>query len=315
VVTRAQLVETTWGPWHAVRLQSEAVAVTVVPRVGGRIVSLLDRRTGREWLTQGVPPDLAELDAWAREDARFDGRASFGWDECLPGVTTCPDPLEPNGPPLRDHGDQWGRACDVSLDADAGALVTIWRSPRWPMDLERRITLVDDVLRADYALTSKAERTLPIVWSAHPTLQLEPGARIELPGITTTRVVGVIGWPFEAGERVPWPEPIAGLDLARVRGIEERAAAKLYASTSVARVVTPDGAHLVVETDRHPIRTIGVWLDSGGWPQDGTPIHQVALEPTSGPHDDVIDALANQHAWLLAPGATLRWWLTVRSVA
>lgn len=310
---RARVIETSWGPWRALRLADDRVSATVVPDVGGRIVSLRDERIGRDWLTQGEPPDAATARRWAGEDATYDGRASFGWDECLPSVTRCPDPLDPGGPPLRDHGDQWGRPTGVSVDPASGTVTTTWPSPRWPMTLERRLSLPgEDVLRADYTLTSRSERPLPVLWSAHPALRLEPGTRLELRGVRSVRVMGVIGWPIEAGDRVAWPEPDPGEDLSLVRPIEAAGAVKLFASTTLARARTPDGAALTIEADGDLVRTMGVWLDAGGWPKDGTPIHQTAFEPTGAADDHVADALDHGRAWMLPPNGTIAWWMSVR---
>jgi hypothetical protein len=309
----ASVVEASWGPWSALRLTDRIVEATVVPAVGGRVVSLRDHRTGREWLTQGEPPDVPTLERWAGRDAIFGGRESFGWDECLPSVSRCPDPYDPAAPALRDHGDQWGRACGVSVDGASGTITTTWPSPRWPMMLERRLGLTEDgVLRADYALTSRSERPLPILWSAHPVLRLEPGTRLELPGVRSVRVVGVVGWPIVPGDAVAWPEAGAGQDLSVVRLIGSAGAAKLYADTTLARARAPDGSSLTIEADGDPVRTMGVWLDAGGWPLEGPPVHQTAFEPTSSPDDHVMDALAHGRAWIVPPSGTLRWWLTVR---
>jgi hypothetical protein len=54
------------------------------------------------------------------------------------------------------------------------------------------------------------------------------------------------------------------------------------------------------------IPAFGLWLDYGGWPP-GAPVHQVALEPTTAPADDLTQAEAMGHARQLAPGETHRW--------
>jgi galactose mutarotase-like enzyme len=306
------VIDAAWGPWPALRIDDGVVAFTVVPDVGGRVVSLVDRRTGREWLTQGEPPNPGTLETWAAEGAVFGGRESFGWDECLPTVTGGPDPLDPAGPRLRDHGDQWGRRCAVRIDPVSGGLATTWDSPRWPMALERRMTPAGDgSIGVDYELASRSDRPLPVLWSAHPALRVEPGTRVGLEGVTSTRVVGVIGLPFEPGEQAPWPCPAPDVDLSRVAPIESRSAVKLYAQTTTARVTTPDGAWLEIVTDGDPVRTMGVWLDAGGWPSEA-PIHQVALEPTSSPDDHVADALAERRAWTLPARGRLRWGMRIR---
>ena len=66
-------------------LESEFVRLVAVPEVGARVISLVDRRTGREWLVQGMLPadDVAggaSARAWAAEDAVFGGAEAFGWD-------------------------------------------------------------------------------------------------------------------------------------------------------------------------------------------------------------------------------------------
>ena len=110
----------TWGQWPSVRLATPAVEVEVVSEIGARVVSLRDLRRGREWLLGGEPPSEAEGMGWSEEGVVFSGRESFGWDECLPTVSVCADPLDPHAPPLRDHGDQWGRGAYLSVDHERG---------------------------------------------------------------------------------------------------------------------------------------------------------------------------------------------------
>jgi hypothetical protein len=130
--------------------------------------------------------------------------------------------------------------------------------------------------------------------------------------VTAVRIVGVIGWPIATGDEVPWPVPSPGQDLSGVRPIEAVGAVKLYAGTTLARARAPDGSTLTVEADGELVRTMGVWLDAGGWPPDGIPIHQTAFEPTSSSDDHVADALAHERAWLVPPGGSLRWWMSFR---
>ena len=122
----------------------------------------------------------------------------------------------------------------------------------------------------------------------------------------------MVGWPIEPGEQVAWPAPGSGIDLSLVHPIEAAGAVKLYAATTLARARTTDGSVLTIEADGDPVRTTGVWLDAGGWPLEGVPVHQVAFEPTSSPDDHVADALAHGRAWTLPPNGTLRWWMALR---
>ena len=99
-----------------IRLENAALRLDCLPAIGARIVALVDRTTGRDWLTTGRPP--VDPTIWAGDDAVFGGDQAFGWDECLPTIARCPDPLDPTGPALRDHGDAWGRPTAVERRGD-----------------------------------------------------------------------------------------------------------------------------------------------------------------------------------------------------
>ena len=87
---------TTWQGRSARLIESAEVRLVAVPSLGGRVVSLLDRRSGREWLVQGEAP-AADDRSWEAEAAVFAGREAFGWDECAPTVAPCVDPRDANG--------------------------------------------------------------------------------------------------------------------------------------------------------------------------------------------------------------------------
>lgn len=303
-----------WGPWDALTLASPAVEATVVPAIGGRVVSLRDRRSGRQWLTRGRFPTAAEAAVWAGEGAVFDGRASFGWDECLPTVAPCADPLDPEAPPLRDHGDQWGRPADASIVGDGAGLRVDWRGARWGFAFARTLSLAsDDVLEVAYELRAPTGVRIPFLWSMHPALALEPGARIDLPGVERVSLTWANGLALAPGA-VAWPLAEVGgstVDLAAVRS-GTGWALKLYAESSgPLRAVAPDGASLAIEPDGS-IGSAGIWLAYGGWPVDGEPVEQVALEPTTSGDDDLAGALDRGRArWLDGDGIE-RWRVRLR---
>jgi galactose mutarotase-like enzyme len=305
--------EESWGRWRAIRLENEDLSVLVVPEIGGRIVSLVDQRSGRDWTMPGSPPDPDLADSWAREEVVFGGRESFGWDECLPTVAPCPDPLHTAASLLRDHGDQWGRPATV-VDAPGNALDVAWSGSRWPYRFSRRLSLEPGAsLLAAYTLTNQSDRALPFLWSIHPTFRLEPGTVIELPGVSEARVTWTEGMGLQSADSVPWPiapsSTGGAVDLGRVQAADG-SAVKLYAKApEVARVVTPNGSALELTWDRAVGTTVGVWLSFGGWPVGGPPVEQVAIEPTTSPDDHLADAIAHGRARNLTPGESLRWWV------
>jgi galactose mutarotase-like enzyme len=312
---KGQISHEVWGDWPSIRLSTDAVQLEVASEVGGRVISLRDKRRDREWLSQGSPPSELEQMAWAREDATFGGRESFGWDECLPTTSVCADPLAPGGPDLRDHGDQWGRGAYLSLDEARGAVEHTWSVPRWDYRFHRRLSFEDaQTVLAEYVAVSHASEPLPVQWAQHAVLRLEPGSHLDLPGVTR------VGRSFQLGIDLPtdlnWPIATTtdgeGIDLARTKTDTGWAAVVYAEALAGARAVTPDGACLELEWDLDFAPVLRVWQDYGGWPTSGEPVEQVALEPCSSAHDHLAGALADGQERMLPPGAELRWWVRLR---
>jgi galactose mutarotase-like enzyme len=306
----------TWGEWPSLRLSTDAVELEVVGEVGARVVSLRDKRRDREWLLQGEPPAELEQMAWAAEGVGFWGRESFGWDECLPTVSVCPDPLRPDGPALRDHGDQWGRGAYLSIDEAAGAVVHTWSVPRWGYRMSRRLSFSDEqTVLAEYEVVSLADEPLPMLYSQHAVLKLEPGSYIDLPEVHQAVRTAQMG--IDLPDTIDWPKTVDAegeeIDLACVR-TDAGWAVKLYAyAPEEIRAVARDGARLDFDWDREFAPVLGIWLAYGGWPPEGQPYEQVALEPTTSTDDHLAGAMAAGRERVLEPGGRFSWWVRMRS--
>ncbi|MFH1474858.1 MAG: hypothetical protein ABIG85_03265, partial [Chloroflexota bacterium] len=270
-----------FGAFATIRLDNDRLGLVICPALGARVLSLVDRWTGREWLVQGTPPE-ADLDGsaagWAGRDARFTGGVAFGWDELLPTVASCPDPADPAGPPLRDHGDLWGRAATVM--AEGSCLDATWAGPDRTFAFTRRLRLDGPRLVAEYELENRGVAALPVLWSMHPLLALEPGARVEVEGLVSVSVAHVAGLPIvPVPGRAGWPEtpgtdgralqldvvgdPAAGTALKAFGGRE------LYGSwdagrgerlPGVAAVAQPDGSRLELTWYAPIAPNLGIWL-------------------------------------------------------
>ena len=317
------------GTLETLVLDNDRVRVVVVPALGARVISLVDRFTNRDWLVQGEPPDAVTLAAWEHEEAVFDGAAAYGWDECLPTVAPCPDPLDAAAAPLRDHGELWGRPCDVR--EEAGALVALWRGTRRSYRFTRRLRLDGAAVVAEYELHNDGADELPVLWSMHPLLALAQGSVFEVEGLASVRVADAVGVPLARGHAA-WPEapaldggmlaldtvgaPDSGVALRMFGGWE------LYGSwdsvsgeglPGVAAVVQPDGSILDVAWYAPICPNLGIWRSDGGWPPaPAAPRVQHALEPTTSPDDELSTAIANGRALVVAPAERVAWSVTLR---
>ena len=323
-----------FGGFATVELANDRVALLVCPALGARVISLVDRWTGREWLVRGTPPAQGvdgSAAGWTGRDARYGGDVAFGWDECLPTLAPCPDPANPAGPPLRDHGDLWGRP--ASVRSEGLTLEATWSEPGGAFVMTRRLRLDGPRLVAEYELENRGTAALPVLWSMHPLLALEPGARVEVEGLVSVRVALAVALPLApVPGRADWPEtpgtdgrplrldvvgdPAAGTALKAFGGWE------LYGSwdafggeglPGVATVAQPDGSRLELTWYAPIAPNLGIWLDDGGWPPPpDEPRVQHALQPTTSPDEDLASAIAADRALVLAPAERVAWSATMR---
>jgi len=154
-----------------VRLENDALSVEVIPQLGGKITSLRDRVTGREWLWTN--PYLERRPASPGESyvAQHD---TGGIDECFPSV----------------HGELWSRPWTVERRTDSELALAV-------RGLRRALRLAPDAARVelDYELANDTGRELAFVYCLHALFAVEPGTRIFAPFSTPIGVVPDPGAP------------------------------------------------------------------------------------------------------------------------
>ncbi len=90
------------------------VSISIASALGGRVVSLKDRISGREWLDGWAPASKRRL--WQPTDpATYKTGPGAGLDECLP--TVLPRMLGRNS--LPDHGELWNQSPEFDVDPPA----------------------------------------------------------------------------------------------------------------------------------------------------------------------------------------------------
>ena len=289
-------------------IESELVRVGVAPDFGARVVSLLDKRNGREWMTQG------DRSPAVGEDAVYGGREAVGWDECFPTVGVWDGTGTAWGRRLRDHGDLWGRPWQVD---SSGPLELTTTYANESFTFRRTLMLEGAALTARYDVTNHLEAQLPYLWALHSLFAVRPGDQIDLGGVREVHASfmaengrmlgdGKVAW-LDKDDRVSFPlievQPPSALFAGKFL-VADRPASR-------ARLGQP-GQWLEIEWDER-LASIGIWLTYGAWPQAGGH-HEVAIEPTSSPANDLGEAIS-AGAMPLAPGERREWQVTLTPVA
>jgi len=291
--------------FEAIELVSGAVSVAVMPELGAKIVHLVHRKTGREWMWRHCPsPDYERLST----GHPFDQGPLVGADECLPTIASC----RWRGLELTDHGEVWTEAWEVDrADLEQGRLTTRLQLPISPLEFQRTLTLQGATLWFEYELQNLSHEPFEYLWAFHPMMNIEPGDRILLPSDCTRVQTELCMGDCPLGQRGDWwnwPQPVTGLDLACLNLGGPGRAVKLFTpplTKGWAAIVNHrTGESLTFEFDVNELDTLGIWINRGGF---GGYQH-VALEPTNGAPDALDVAVEEWHRFRrLQPGERARW--------
>ncbi len=281
-------------------LCNDRIELALIPEFGARIVTLIDRKTGRDWIAAGPAKGSSE------DDAVFDADAATGWDECFPTVAPC---TLPDGRRLRDHGDLWGRAWVMSnLSERSVTTAYVNRSFRFT----RSLALDGPAVSCLYLIENLQEEKFDYLWAMHLLLAASESDRIELPEGTAFQFT--FRSDSQPREAARWPGDGA-FALNNVQPVSARYAAKLQidAAPFEGTGIGDERGLLRISGSGPYASSLGLWLCYGGWPASSG-LHQVAIEPTSASADDLVSAREMARA-ISVPGFGRVSWQTRLEVA
>lgn len=276
-----------------ITLCNDHVELALIPEFGARVVNLIDRRTSRDWIAAG-PAKGSPLD-----DAVFDSDAATGWDECFPTVASC---TLPDGRRLRDHGELWGRTWSMS-DRSERSVTTVYEDECFRFS--RSIALDGAAVNCLYLVENLQEQSFDYLWAMHLLLAVSEVDHIELPdGMAFQFTFRSDAAPLAA---TSWPGAEA-FRLSYVQSVSATFAAKLQFDKGPAlgvRIGSEAGTLRVCGSGPFA-SSLGLWLCYGGWPS-AFGVHQVAIEPTSAPADDILAARKMARSVTIPAHGKVRW--------
>lgn len=269
-------------------LSNQKVEVRVAPELGGKIVSMKNVRTGREWMWH--PADGLKLFRNQPGDD-FSLSPLVGVDECLPTIAPCLW----QGRQLPDHGELWSAAWLVDGAAwEEGLLKTTVALPVSPFVFQRTIELRDQEIRLSYRLDNRSQREERYLWAMHPLLELRAGDRLELPASTRALMNGQT-WVDAVDSAVP----SGGCAKAFAQPLSEGKA-------RIANRLTGDFLELEWNPAQH--NTLGLWLTRGGWHGH----HHFAMEPTNSDDDALAVAAGRKRCGAVPASGSVSWQVSFR---
>ncbi len=307
----AAVYRTTWHQVNALVLENEILKTVVVPEMGAKLVSLMDKRNQREWL---VGPDQRPFQP-VSYGASFVDQDMSGWDEMFPTIVAC----EHHGADLPDHGEVWTLPWSVEPSGEDQITLTV-EGKALPYCLTRTLSYSEpDVLHLHYRLVNTGQESMPYIWAAHPQFDCGESAQILLPS-HISRVCNTI--PAEWGWGTPetafgWPEAVDpngdSFRLDQVGPSTLNRARKFFCLPDdridwVALIRQPSLDWLRMAWSSREVHYFGLWVDEGALNHTSV----ATPEPTTGFYDSLSIAREKSQVTIAEPGETCSWTLTVQ---
>lgn len=300
------------------------IELTLVPKLGGKVSSLRDARTGREWLWRHPRFEYKKVPHGSSYVKEAD---TGGWDECFPSVAECAYPSAPwQGAAIQDHGELWSQDAEVEVDQQVAevTITTRWHGIVLPYSFTRTILLTanSSVIKVDYEVTNTSDQPVNFVWCIHPLIAIEPGMELLLPASAQFNVGSLFPEDLvPPGKKLQYPFEASGLNFPVLPQTDAKRAIKLWSDPlpdgeGWAAMRAKDG-ELKMRWDVRSLPQIAVWLNLGTWSADGgSPYFNMGLEPCIGAQDSLADAV-NQFDLFesLPPRGSKAWWLEMELTA
>ncbi|MCO5239594.1 MAG: hypothetical protein M9904_06015 [Chitinophagaceae bacterium] len=264
---------------NSVVLENSKIRAEFIPSPGGKLISLIDKLTGYEYMVQrsnGI-----------YRDQPFDGIYTegecSGFDDMFPTIDACEYQLPPwKGVKMSDHGEVWSlpwtyRILENMLEMEVNGI-------RYPYLLKKMVSLTgDNGLQWTYKLFNNSESDFEFLWAGHFMINAVEGLRIELPPDCKEAVSVLSASGREYGETVGWPfqkdkdKKVYRADI--MRSASERGFEKFYFSDKLekgwCRLIYPDGKLLTISFSSETVPYLGLLVNENGW--DG--LYNLFVEP------------------------------------
>ena len=240
-------------------LENDRIRAVLLPHDGGRLVSLVEVRSGREFIWTNSRTDILIR----THGADYDNLSAGGVEEAFP--TGLADRLD--GMELPFFGELWpvawryepsGTGDGWRLETDCGV---------YAARVSKEWTLIGNTLSCAYTLTNLSGLRLPYLFGVHPSLRIQPGDRLELP-----RAAYTPGAMFPEGLLPPevfeWPAA-GGRDLSVAPGEDACEYTQIYTVAAregaLAIHAVERDVRLLVRYDAAFFTSLSVWMLYGGW--------------------------------------------------
>ena len=294
----------------ALRLENEALELTLLPTQGGRIWEITQKATSdapkKQWLWHNPQADSCKIAPGASYDDNWVG----GWDDLFPNDS---EGLW-QGLDLPDHGEIWSMPWVVTSKTQ-NSVTLLCEGRALDYSIEKSITLgKKNSFSVQYRLESRLKKEHDLLFKLHPAFAIEPGDRIELPGFDSGPWIEPVDLTFSSiiGDAQPskWPyvqnKKGARTDLGLIPHRESPEREFYYVKDlkeGWVQLHAKTGHKLKLTFPLEFFPSFWVFMDWGKW----RGYHVVVLEPCTNYPKDLQTAASNGTCLKLKPGQKLEF--------
>jgi len=297
-----------------IKMENEKISLAVLPEIGGKMISLVFKDTGREYLFLSGREFKKPV-----YETNYEDWDISGIDECFPAVVKGPYPEWPwKGAEIPDHGEVFTLPWDYK-EQDEKIVMSVY-GVRFPYRFVKVVSLEQNTVKINYELYNLSPCEFKYIWSAHPVFALTEGTKILLSGNPPIQMdfskndrfndyLSETNWPYAQqadGKKV---------DLSVIRSATEDSATKVFATKlDSGRCGFEDpntGDFLQMSFSLNETPCIGLWINEGGWPFDGQGTFNMAIEPCNCCFDKIEDAVQKGKNGLVKANAKKTWHLDI----
>lgn len=308
------IVSTHYKDVEAVAAETGALRAVFLPKYGGKLASLADKTTGREFLAQASGPQYKKLSY----DGDYVAAECSGCDDMFPTIDIwyC-DRFPWQGTRMPDHGEVCG--LPWSCETDSAGKLHMWVfGVRFPYRLDKWISVQGNSLLVEYTARNLSVFDMDFLWAAHTMINAEPDAQIFVPyadGAAATTVFASDPGFGRLGDKLAWPDAVRRdgkpVNLRSVGAKNPKGNNyKYYFDEPMPEgrfgyYYPSDGARLTIEVPKDQVPYLSFWINEGSFKD----FFSIAPEPCTGAYDHPGAAKAHKQASILPAGGCYNWYM------
>ncbi len=282
------------------RIENECLSVEVLPELGGKIASIIEKKSGYELLWQSKNGYKK-----AQYGSDFSLYDTSGIDEMFPTIDRCFYPLKKNKL-LPDHGELWSQEWQMNLKNEI--IKGMCAGVAMGYEFHRAIYLEMNSLIMEYEVINNEKNDIVCLWALHPLFACDSESRLILPGVNRIIAVQDSNRYGNFGDSKNYPITKDGLNLSLIKRSDFNQTAKFYVDHPLTKgeaglTVNNNSLVVMVKFDLSSQSYLGVWINEGGFKGE----YNVAIEPASGYYDSLETAFHNKKCMVIDSGERKKW--------